>query len=110
MLSLFLLAEVNGEKMPVTLNEILDLLREDEKGDFKKLISLCREDQALIQELAKKKNLSDEDIQSIAERLFENTFSFYLIVKERLGTKLRGSSRTMDAIMSGDLGEGSRLN
>lgn len=96
MLSLFLLAEVDGEKMPVTLDEILCLLKEDEKEDFKDLIGICREDQAYIRELLKTRLMSDDDIQSVAERLYENAFCFYLIVKERLNAKLCGSGRTID--------------
>lgn len=104
MLSLFLLVEIDGEKVPVMLDEILTFLKEDEKQDFKDLIAICREDQWRIQASADaydEIDMSDEAVFRASERLAENATCFYLIVKERMKTCLRGLDRTIDSVMEG---------
>ena len=104
MLDLFLLVEVDGRQMPVTLDEILAFLKEDEKSDFKDLIAICREDQWRIQASADKNgelDISDAAIVSASERLAENALCFFLVVKTRLTPYLRQLGRTIDFAMEG---------
>ncbi len=104
MLSLFLLVEVDGRKVSVTLEEILAFLKEDEKLDFKDLVAIYREDQWRIQAIADSHDnidMSDDDVFRTGERLAENATCFYLVVKERMKACLRGLDRTMDFVMEG---------
>lgn len=100
----FLLVEVGGRCVPVTLNEILAFLKEDEKSDFKDLIAICREDQwRLMISVDEEGNadMDDEDVFRASERLAENATCLYLIVQERMKAHLRGLERTLDSVMEG---------
>ena len=103
MLDLFLLVAVDDKQVPVTLDEILAFLKEDEREDFKDLIAMCREDQWRIQAVADgDDNLyMSDDVLRASERLAENATCFYLIVKERMKMCLRGLDRTMDFVLEG---------
>lgn len=104
MITLFLRVEIDGQEVPVTLDEIMAFLKEDEKRDFKDLVAICREDHWRIQAAANENSIldiSNEDVLRASERLAENAMFFYLIVKERMRACLRGLDRTMDFTMKG---------
>lgn len=100
----FLLLEVDGRSVPVTLDEILAFLREDEREDFKDLIAISREDQWRIVAAADEDGLVDaenEEVIRASERLAENALFLYLIVQHRIGAHLRVLDRTPDTILEG---------